>query len=326
MKKHFVIALALASVVAATLAQTPKQQGIKNPPPQISSKLIDSKRLLADVETLSADSMEGRRAGTPGGERARAYVARRFEEAGLRPFGPSYQHEVKLTPARDGGERGANVIGYVEGKANPRRYLVVTAHYDHVGVRNGQIYNGADDNASGVAGLLALAEYFHRHRPDNSLIFAALDAEEGSGSGARTLVKTPPVDIRSIVMDVNLDMVSHSDRGELYAVGTYHYPFLKPYLERVAARAPVKLLLGHDSPALPKSEDWTTQSDHAAFHREKIPFVYFGVEDHKDYHKPTDDYATITPEFFVRATETILEAVKAFDADLAAIAKARAER
>ena len=74
-------------------------------------------------------------------------------------------------------------------------------------------------------------------------------------------------------------------------------------------------LLGHDRPEQGK-DNWTNQSDHAAFHREKIPFVYFGVEDHKDYHKPSDDFETITPDFYVGAAETILEAVKALDAHL----------
>jgi len=108
-------------------------------------------------------------------------------------------------------------------------------------------------------------------------------------------------------------MVSHSERGELYAAGAYHYPFLRPYLERLAARAPVKLLLGHDAPGLPPGDDWTSSSDHGAFHAARIPFIYFGVEDHADYHKPTDDFATITPDFFVAAAETIASFVSDVD-------------
>ncbi len=101
-------------------------------------------------------------------------------------------------------------------------------------------------------------------------------------------------------------------RDELYAVGTFHYPQLKPALEAAAKKSKIKLLLGHDDPKLGR-DDWTSQSDHAAFHREKIPFIYFGVEDHKDYHKPTDDFANIQPEFYVRAVETIIAAVIGFD-------------
>ncbi|MCA1632154.1 MAG: M28 family peptidase [Acidobacteria bacterium] len=176
-----------------------------------------------------------------------------------------------------------------------------------------------------MAALLAMAAHFSRRQPDNSLVFAALDNEEGGGAGARTLVKSLLAAKRDVALDINLDMISHSDRGELYASGTYHYLSLKPLVERVAARAAVKLLLGHDRPE-PKSEDWTMQSDHQAFHREKIPFVYFGVEDHQDYHKPSDDFGTITQEFFVRATETILDAVKTFDENLSAIERPRRAR
>jgi Zn-dependent M28 family amino/carboxypeptidase len=147
------------------------------------------------------------------------------------------------------------------------------------------------------------------------LVFAALDAEEIGLVGARELVRKLQAEKRDVALDVNLDMVGHSERGELYASGTYHTPALRPALERVAAAAPVKLLLGHDRPEQ-GHDDWTNQSDQYAFQQAGIPFVYFGVEDHKDYHKPTDDFETITPDFFVRAAETILEAVRALDADL----------
>src|SRR5215207_5566006 len=106
---------------------------------------IDAEQLLADVRTLSSDEMEGRGAGTPGGERARAYVAERFKQVGLKPFGASYLQPFKFTLRRETAEReGANVVGYLRGSSRPERYLVLTAHYDHLGVRGGQIYNGAD--------------------------------------------------------------------------------------------------------------------------------------------------------------------------------------
>jgi Zn-dependent M28 family amino/carboxypeptidase len=119
-------------------------------------------------------------------------------------------------------------------------------------------------------------------------------------------------------------MVAHNDVNELYAVGAFHYPFLKPHLENAAKTAPVKLLFGHEGPNVSRSDDWTSQSDHYSFHQAKIPFVYFGVEDHKDYHRPTDDFVNINQAFYVRAVETILAAVKAFDANLSQIEKQKA--
>ncbi len=314
-----IISLALALAAPCRTQTPPTPQEVKTAA-GVASKVIDVGKLFEDVRVLSTDAMEGRESGTPGGARARAYVTARFGESGLKPFfGASFEQKVELK-GRGGGaaSTGGNVVGFVRGKKNPERFVVLTAHYDHLGVKGGQIYNGADDNASGVATLLALAAHFSRQPPDNSLVLAALDNEEGGGAGAGTLVKALLGEKRDVALNVNLDMVSHSERGELYAAGTYHYPSLKPLVERVAARAPVKLLLGHDRPEQ-KSEDWTRQSDHRAFHQEKIPFVYFGVEDHKDYHKPSDDFETITQEFFVRAAETILDALKTFDENLSAV-------
>jgi Zn-dependent M28 family amino/carboxypeptidase len=118
-----------------------------------------------------------------------------------------------------------------------------------------------------------------------------------------------------IGLNLNLDMVSRSDKREIYVAGTYHTPDLRAPLEAVARRARIRMLFGHDRPesAAGGADDWTTQSDHGAFHAAKIPFVYFGVEDHADYHKPTDTADKIDRGFFVDVAETILDAVIALD-------------
>src|SRR5215211_5916128 len=318
--KQLLLALALTSSCGAAL---PARQPAKGVGPQAGAakpagaKKIDAARLLEDVRALSADSMEGRGAGTKGGELARAYVLRRFTEAGLAPFWSSFEQPFDLPSKR----KGVNLVGYVRGTKYPERLIVITAHYDHLGVKEGKVYNGADDNASGVAVLLQLAtHYAGAARPEHSMLFAALDAEELGLVGARELVKKLKAEKRDVALDVNLDMVGHNERGELYASGAYHTPALRPALERVAAGAPVKLLLGHDRPEQ-GHDDWTNQSDQYAFHKAGVPFVYFGVEDHKDYHKPSDDFDTLTRDFFVGAAATVLEAVAALDADLPAAAK-----
>jgi len=315
----FIVILLLLSPVAR--GQQPIRQGQRRTTlAEPRSRLFEVEQLLRDVETLSSEAMAGRKAGTPGGVKARDYVAQRFKQSGLKFYAPSPLQFFTFTEPKAAVEQqGANVVGYIKGKTFPNRYLVVTAHYDHLGVRNGEIYNGADDNASGTAALFAMGKYFSKHQPAHSIIFVAFDNEEGNGGGARKFVSEPPVDKGSIILNVNMDMISHNDRNELYATGTYHYPFLKPYLEKVATSGAVKLLFGHDTPDLPKQENWTGQSDHFAFHSAKIPFIYFGVEDHKDYHKPTDDFENINRVFYVHAVETILEAVKAFDANLQSI-------
>jgi Zn-dependent M28 family amino/carboxypeptidase len=269
--------------------------------------------------------MEGRGVGTPGSAKARDYIVERFRQSGVQHFANSYLQTFEF-PNRNGENiRGANVVGYIKGKQNPEKFIVVTAHYDHLGVRDGVIYNGADDDASGVSALFALADYFQKNRPSNSIIFAAFDAEETGLRGSRKFVAAPPVKKESIRLNINMDMIAHNDVNELYAVGTYSYPSLKPSLEQVAKTAPVKLLFGHEGPNVPKTDDWTNQSDHYAFHEARIPFVYFGVEDHKDYHKPTDDFANINQTFYVRAVETVLAALKTFDANLSRIEKQKTE-
>ena len=284
---------------------------------------IAAEALMTHVRALAADSMEGRAIGTPGGERARAYVLRAFRDAGLRPFGDAFEAPF-ATAGRDGRERrGVNVVGHVRGRTNPERYLVVSAHYDHVGVRDGATYNGADDNASGTGALIELARWFAAHPPEHSLIFAAFDGEEVGLIGAGAFVRQPPVPAERIVLNVNMDMVGRNARNELYAAGASHYPFLRPYLDSVAARAPITLRLGHDDPNGPRQDDWTTQSDQGQFHRARIPFVYFGVEDHPDYHRPTDDAERLAPAFYAGAAATVLDAVRTLDRNLAAVERAR---
>jgi Zn-dependent M28 family amino/carboxypeptidase len=290
---------------------------------------LDTSRLLPHLRVLAADSMLGRRVGTAGGERARRYLLGEFRRIGLEPAGASYEHPFV---ARDSDAvRGVNLLGKITGTTRPGQVLVLSAHYDHVGVgppvRGDSIYNGADDNASGTAALLVIAEHLRRRPPESTVLFAAFDGEEGGRrmrTGAQAFVAEPPVPREAIVLNVNLDMVSHSQKGELYAAGASHYPFLRAVLDSVAGRAPVRLLQGHDRPVPAPRDDWTFQSDQGAFHRAGIPFVYFGVEDHPDYHRPSDEVATITPAFFVGAVRTVADAVRTFDRGLDAVQRARA--
>ena len=293
----------------------------------VQSKLIDAPQLLLDLKTLSADDMEGRLVGSPGGAKARAFVIERFKASGIKPFGDSY--EQPFTIGAQGDRQGVNVIGRIDGTKTPAQYIVVSAHYDHIGVRNGQVANGADDNASGTAGLFALAKYFSAHPPANTLIFAAFDSEESGLRGSRAFVAKLPVAAASIIIDLNMDMIGRDPNDLLYVVGTYTQPGLKPFIESIALKAAVKLVMGHDDPEKAKQnprndkfEDWTPDSDHKSFCDAKIPCLYFGVEDFEQHHKVTDDYETMTLDFYVRAVETMVLAVEEFDARSAEVMKA----
>jgi Zn-dependent M28 family amino/carboxypeptidase len=208
----------------------------------------------------------------------------------------------------------------VRGRGRPDLALIITAHYDHLGVQNGQIFNGADDNASGAAALFALAASFVAQPPRHTLVFAALDAEETGLFGARALLERPALGRYRIVINVNLDMVGRDPNNTLFVAGLAHYPFLKPYVDRIAADAPIKLVPGHDGRGSAATEDWTRESDHYVFHQRGIPFLYFGVEDDANHHRPTDKVAAISRRFYVGAVETVAAALRVLDANAAAIA------
>jgi hypothetical protein len=304
--------LLLLTVVAAACSRGAAQQsGMAGDPSTGRASgfpVLDSARLIGDLTRLAHDSMAGRAAGTPENAQARAWLASEFRRIGLAPVGTSHEHP--FTMARRAGAdsvRGVNVLGMVRGTRTPDRVIVVSAHFDHVGTRNGEIYNGADDNASGTAAVLALAAHFQAHPTPSTLVFALWDAEEVGLLGARAFVATPPFPLTRIAANVNLDMVSRNDNGELYAAGASHYPQLRPILDGLVPDALVSLRLGHDTGG--GSDDWTSQSDHGAFHAARIPFVYFGVEDHPDYHKPTDTAERIRPGFYYSAVRTIGEFV-----------------
>jgi Zn-dependent M28 family amino/carboxypeptidase len=143
-----------------------------------------------------------------------------------------------------------------------------------------------------------------------------VDGEEMGLRGARAFVAAGWPE--EMVLNLNMDMISRSD-SLLFAVGTSHYPHLKPILETVGPRPPVQLRFGHDVAGVEGVQDWTGSSDHGAFHDEGIPFIYFGVEDHDDYHHPTDDFERIDPAFYINAVRTVLASVLAMDEGLGAL-------
>ncbi len=273
---------------------------------------LDSEYMLDDLRRLSHDAAQGRRTGTPGAEAARRFIVGQMKDVRAKSLNKGYLHSFTFKNRAGEDVEGVNVIGYVRGQEETA--FVITAHYDHLGVRDSLIYNGADDNASGVAALLAMMEYFKANKPRHTLVFAALDGEEMGLQGAKAFLEDDRIPLENIVLNINMDMISMNDKNELYVAGTHHYPNLKPIIEKIDPQ-PLNLKIGHDSPDL-GNDDWTLQSDHGAFHRKGIPFLYFGVEDHEHYHKPTDVFENVNQEFYVRAAHAILDCILALDTSL----------
>ncbi|WP_395649918.1 M20/M25/M40 family metallo-hydrolase [Brevundimonas sp.] len=274
-------------------------------------------QLMTDVRVLSADDMEGRDTGSPGGERARAYIVSRLEAIGIAapPMGRLQPFAAEV-PTRSGPTRyaGTNILGLIPGTRVPDRYIVISAHYDHVGTRDGLIYNGADDNASGVATMLEIATQLKAQPPEHSVIIVAFDGEERGLIGAKHFVQAPPVPLASIALNLNFDMTARAETdGHLWVTGTYQHPTLRPMLEPVPAVGPVSLAFGKDTPQDTGANNWVEASDHGAFFKAGIPFLYLGVDYHPDYHRPSDDFERITPSVFASATEVAVSAFRALD-------------
>jgi Zn-dependent M28 family amino/carboxypeptidase len=243
----------------------------------------------------------------------------------LNIFDDTIESVFTFTPrSRDGKINdpleGSNLIGLIDtDDGNKGPVLVITAHYDHLGVRGDDIYNGADDNASGSAALFAIAESFRISPPDHDIMFVWLDAEERGLSGARAFVAQNAYFKDRPAFNLNLDMISQNET-ELYFAGSHHTPALRPLMEKAAKDTRLMLSFGHDRPE-DGPNDWTLQSDHGAFPRVGVPFGYFGVEDHPHYHRPTDTYETIPQTFYASAVQTVINAAHIVDENLAGLAK-----
>lgn len=262
---------------------------------------VDSASLINHLAYLSSGVMEGRETATPGNKLAREYIVKNFDSLKLEKTGDSY---LQPFPIGNDTLQGVNVIGVIKGSQYENSYIAITAHYDHLGIRNGQTYYGTDDNASGTAALLAMAAYFKQNPPKHSLLFVSFDAEEKGLLGSKYFIAHSPVPLSAIAVNVNMDMVSRSDSSEIYATGIYHYPYLKKYVDSVRDLTPVHILFGHDGEK-PGIHDWTNQSDHFPFHQNNIPYLYFGVEDHADYHRPGDTFDKVNKSFYYQVCTMI---------------------
>ncbi len=295
---------------------------------------VNEKMLLYNLRVISHDSMQGRFFGTEGNYKTQRFIAKQFDSLGIKPAFSSgsiqkYEYTFKgkfrqeIYPISNPNEdfsnvpdtivTGGNVVTMIKGESE--KAIVIAGHLDHLGVKDGEIFNGADDDASGAAALLSIANYFKNKSPKHTLIFAAVDAEEIGSLGAEYLINNSPIPIENIVLNINMDMIAHNDSLQLYASGLYHYPNLKQPLDSLKSTE-INLLYGHDDPNDKDVEDWTFSSDHRIFHAKQIPFIYFGVEDHKDYHKSTDTYENINKAFYIDAVTLIIEAIEGYDSYL----------
>lgn len=259
-----------------------------------------------DLQLLASDEMAGRSSGSQGSVLAQQYLQQRFAALGLIAFADNYRQSFRYNLGFT-EQQGVNLVGLKKGCRYPDIYIVVTAHYDHLKPHGKRIFNGADDNASGVAGLLYLAAMLQSQCPAYSYLFVATDAEEHGLDGAKAFLAEPPVSTTKMLLNINLDMISRGERGNrLYLLGKRSLPAIiqMPRTENNG----VRLVLA--SERRPESRgsasvDWSNASDHGVFRRAGIPYLYFGVDIHADYHSPNDDWQRIDADFFQAALNQI---------------------
>jgi len=275
-----------------------------------SIAIFNEDSLLQNIRILSSDAYEGRRTGTKGADKAKEYIINQFHVYNVLPLNTTYEQRFSFFTKRK-NYNGTNILGLIKGTDNPERYIVISAHYDHEGIKNGEIYNGADDDASGIGALISFAEYFQNNPPKHSVVLAAFDAEELGLEGSKYYVNNSIVSLNKIMLNLNMDMISRSETNTLFAVGTRFNNTLKQVITNFNQPEQVKMLVGHDGED--GLENWVYSSDHASFHKKGVPFLYFGVDDHEDYHTPNDDYENIQPEFYKESVKLIMAVFNKID-------------
>lgn len=269
---------------------------------------------LAAVRYLADDAMAGRQAGSAGERCAGDYIARTFRELGLRPGGTadSFFQSVPLANILNPhvtGE-GRNVIGILPG-GDPelrREFVIVGAHYDHLGTggpgslapdRPGEIHNGADDNASGVAALLRIAQRLtDGPRPARSVLFVAFTGEESGLIGSARFAADATIPKEAMVGMLNLDMVGRLGAQPLIVYGVATAEEWNVILDPAAARAGIKLAT--------RGEGYGP-SDHTSFYSRDIPVLHFFTNVHGDYHRPSDDWDRIDAQGLDRVAALVAD-------------------
>lgn len=292
-----------------------------NKAPSDTSLLAD---LKTDVYFLASDNLEGRSIGTDGEEKAAKYLAERFQKIGLTPKGtdgffqeftvskPTNPHEEAVIGTDGEGVTGRNVVGYIDNASD--EIIVIGAHFDHLGMGgsgslhrgDSAIHNGADDNASGTAALVALAEILNSEEHPYDFLFIAFSGEENGLWGSNYFVKNPTIDLEKVDYMINMDMVGRLNEENTLAInGVGTSPSFVPALD----------LVNSDSLKLVTSESGVGPSDHTSFYLQDLPVLHFFTGQHEDYHKPSDDAFKINYEGLLKVVRYIDRLVDQLDTE-----------
>lgn len=280
-----------------------------------TSSEIDNVTLRQDIEKhityLASDELKGREFGSDGEKQAAKYIADYFKSVGLAPKGTDgYLQNFGVTPPRNPHEEakmgeadensfsGTNVIGYLDNKAE--QTVILGAHFDHLGMggegslhrdKEEAIHNGADDNASGTATIMALAKILKEGNKNNNYLFIAFTGEENGLWGSNYFTKNPTIELEKVNYMFNYDMVGRlNDEKSIAVHGTGTTPTWEEVLD----------ISNTDSLKLVKKLSGVGPSDHTSFYLNDIPVLHFFTGQHEDYHKPSDDADKINYEGIIQ--------------------------
>ena len=302
-------AILLASMPAGSQSATPSTGPDA---PRVFVSAIQPADIRPHIEFLAGDDLQGR-AGA-GSRMAAAYIVDQFRNAKLPPLFPEGYYQV-IPGKGDDSEKpvvlGRNVGCFLEGSDPELKHevVVIGVHYDHLGVRNGQIFAGADDNASGVAMMLELARQLSssKTKPRRSIAFVGFDLEENMLWGSRWFAAHPPWPLERVALFITADMIGRS-LGDLplpavFVLGSEHAPQLKQSLNRVGHPEGLETArLGIDLVG--------TRSDYGPFRDRQVPFLFFSTGEHPDYHSPRDTAIRIDYAKAANVAGLILELVR----------------
>lgn len=266
---------------------------------------ITAEDLKTHLYIVAADSMEGRETGSVGQKKAGVYLINQYKKNNI-PFPKGATTYYQPIPAsylnKKYGEKlgdSENIWAFIEGSEKPNEILVISAHYDHVGTKDNEVYNGADDDSSGTVALLEIAQAFEiakkeGHGPKRSILFLHVTGEEHGLHGSRFYSENPLFPIANTITDINIDMIGRRDEAHaasnnyVYVIGANR---LSTDLDNICTIANAKythldLDYKYNDPKDPNR--FYERSDHYNFAKNGIPSVFLFNGVHADYHKATD--------------------------------------
>ena len=265
---------------------------------------IKADELKKNLMVIASDEMQGRDTGSEGQKAAGKYMINFYKNLGIsypKALGSYYQIVPKeaLKTRRGDLPESENILAFIEGTEKPEEIIVVSAHYDHVGTKDGVVYNGADDDGSGTVAVMEIAEAFQEAKkagkgPKRSILFLHVTGEEHGLLGSKYYSDNPVFDMKNTVVDLNIDMIGRSDKENegkdyVYVIGSEMLSSQLKVINEAANKITHNLELNYKYDDPNDTQRLYYRSDHYNFAKHGVPVAFFFDGIHADYHQPTDD-------------------------------------